>query len=427
MKYLHMKTLSSIERKRLIKVIDTSSTAQAALRECMKNPIVEKEVVRYIQSGKKATNALYDLLYGTVFCKTCGTGTPAFISLYAGYKTYCCHRCVGDSPDVISKKKSTCSKNFGCDFPQQSGRVRSKTVNTVKSRYGVDNVSRSAAVNEARKETFRAKFGVDNPRKSEAIKSKTRKINLERWGTEFPQTLDHIKDKVRQTCLIRYGVDNVIKDPNIRRKQTETFIRNLGVDHPSKSKSVVEKRKSVCQSRYGGNSSMSSEHVRSKMRRNNQAKYGVDHAIQVPEFAEKSVRNSAKAYKHKFGRRTYMVRGYERFAFDYFAEKNISYTDVVNSAALGLPTFCYNDRLYVPDFYIKSANTVVEVKSTYTLGLKSRKVFNTVKAKARAVERDGFKFLLLVYSRDGTLLYKKRGSKLSLTSIRRKIALHPPL
>jgi hypothetical protein len=164
---------------------------------------------------------------------------------------------------------------------------------------------------------------------------------------------------------------------------------------------------------------MASEEVKAKMRANNLEKYGVEYTSQVPEIAERIISNSAHAYDFKFGRKTYHVRGFERFAFPYFKQLGYTYRDVCNSVNDGLPTFRYSGHLYVPDFYIESDNLVVEVKSTYTLGLKSRAVFNTVRAKARAVEKEGLRFLMLVFDYDGTLLYEHEGADLSMRAIKR--------
>lgn len=171
---------------------------------------------------------------------------------------------------------------------------------------------------------------------------------------------------------------------------------------------------------------MASEDVKRKMCRNNIAKYGVPYTSQVPEIAHKIVASSSLAYDVKFGRKTYTVRGFEKFAFDYFRSMGLSSRQVVNSVHDGMPTFRYRgSHLYVPDFYILKENLVVEIKSTYTLGVKSASVFRTVRAKAKAVEDEGLRFLLLVYDYEGNLLYEHEGADLSMRVIKRELKVGP--
>jgi predicted nuclease of restriction endonuclease-like RecB superfamily len=53
----------------------------------------------------------------------------------------------------------------------------------------------------------------------------------------------------------------------------------------------------------------------------------------------------------------------------------------------------YKKRIYFPDFYIKSTNTIVEIKSEWTLQLTTCRL----SSKAEAVIKEGYKYEVLVY------------------------------
>lgn len=72
------------------------------------------------------------------------------------------------------------------------------------------------------------------------------------------------------------------------------------------------------------------------------------------------------------------------------------------------PKFKYKksgkEKIYIPDLEITGRDTIVEVKSLGTAGLGSQtKMFSlaNLKAKAKAVENQGYKFILMVMHKDG--------------------------
>lgn len=102
-----------------------------------------------------------------------------------------------------------------------------------------------------------------------------------------------------------------------------------------------------------------------------------------------------------FGK-SFMVSGYEHFAVKWIAE-NTKY-EIQHITSSNLPVFKYTEngkrRLYTPD--IKAGKNIVEVKSTYTLGLFMDKLFKNVQLKAKSVLRSGYVFKLMMFEADGT-------------------------
>jgi hypothetical protein len=101
----------------------------------------------------------------------------------------------------------------------------------------------------------------------------------------------------------------------------------------------------------------------------------------------------------KLGTRTVRVQGFEPFAIAWLLSHGCNPEQLRVTASEGKPTFRYTMRgkshLYVPDLYHAGKNTVIEVKSSYTL-LKNRITFERNCIKARQVIEDGYKFSLLV-------------------------------
>lgn len=126
-----------------------------------------------------------------------------------------------------------------------------------------------------------------------------------------------------------------------------------------------------------------------------------------------------KTHRFNFHGRQLTLQGYERMALLYLTEKmGISPDDIVCE--------CENDfgktlnirykykgemRTYLPDMYVKSKRTVVEVKSPYTLGLlgNTRRGWSMTCAKAVAVKAKGYNIILMLMLDNGTRVQMPKG------------------
>jgi hypothetical protein len=152
---------------------------------------------------------------------------------------------------VKNKKKKTCLKNFGVEWPTQSEIVRNRMKDNNQQKYGTENVFQVEIFKDKVKQTNLQKRGVEWPMMSTEVKE-TRRINtLERYGVENTTQLEEVKEKIKQTCIEKYGYDSTQKVPEIREKTVITNNIRYGGNAPACSDEVKEKMKQTCIEKYG--------------------------------------------------------------------------------------------------------------------------------------------------------------------------------
>lgn len=181
-----------------------------------------------------------------------------------------------------------------------------------------------------------------------------------------------IKERSKETCMKKFGVPNAGLNKEIKEKIKESYIKRFG-GHPKQTKEVQEKWKQTCLEKYGG------------------------HPNQNPTVHAKAEINSFqyKDYTLPSGK-IIKYQGYEDAALDelleYFDE------DDIIIGRCNIPTIPYVcnegiNRIYFPDFFIQSMNTILEIKSDWTLKLKTCRLDE----KANAVKKSGYEFEVWVY------------------------------
>lgn len=126
-------------------------------------------------------------------------------------------------------------------------------------------------------------------------------------------------------------------------------------------------------------------------------------------------RDSYNRYKKKevkIGRRVLTLQGYEEYAVRWLLKfEDLKLKELAFTPAEGKPIVKYkfgkDTKRYFPDFYIPRTNTIIEVKSEYTLGITHKsptRCLMLVKAKARACIREGYEFRLMLMCNDGSLI-----------------------
>lgn len=218
------------------------------------------------------------------------------------------------------------------------------------------------------------------------------------------------REKTKHTCRRKYGVDNISQAKAIKKQKVATCLQNHGVEHPTQSRKVMKKIVKAVQEHYGVDNVSQSKEVLKAKKRTWLEKYGFDNPSKAQEIKLKIGRivHSSSARKkvvHSHGKQ-YILQGFEPQALEYM-RKYFKCKHIHDQSSGKVPNFEYyfdgRDRMYFPDFYVdgKDFDFVVEVKSTYTMCSTSSK-FRMIKAKAKAVERAGYSFELLLMRSDGT-------------------------
>lgn len=140
-----------------------------------------------------------------------------------------------------------------------------------------------------------------------------------------------------------------------------------------KSPEIIAKRAKTCLEKYGG------------------------HPNQNKEVQAKS-----EATSYKF--RDYMmpsgkivkVQGYENIALDELVKKYKEEDIVVGRSNIPTIEYHINDvkHVYFPDFFIKSENKIIEVKSEWTIQLRR----GNVQEKALATIKAGYNYEIWIYN-----------------------------
>jgi hypothetical protein len=129
----------------------------------------------------------------------------------------------------------------------------------------------------------------------------------------------------------------------------------------------------------------------------------------------KITRNRNNSYKFKeveIQGTTFKVQGYEPQAIEWLLLNNpkLKATDIKVDSSGEVPAVRYKMgkrmHTYFPDIFIPRRNHIIEVKSDYTLGIKTGKNWRKNQAKAKAVLAAGYKFSMLVMTGNGKRLFK---------------------
>jgi len=223
--------------------------------------------------------------------------------------------------------------------------------------------------NQRMRVTFRCKCGKEANKRFEML-------NLYRspYCEECSKKL--VVEKIKTTCMEKYGVSNASKTEEIKDKINKVYQLKYG-DHPKRTPEVHQKWVNTCIEKYGGHPNQNAE---------------VQAKAEATSFKHRDyVMPSGKIVK---------IQGYEDRALDellqMFPEDDIS---VGRANVPNVKYVCKEgvNRTYFPDFYIKSLNTILEVKSEWTLKLATCRL----QEKANAVVKAGYRFEVWVYNVKG--------------------------
>ena len=191
-----------------------------------------------------------------------------------------------------------------------------------------------------------------------------------------------VKEKRKQaTNLEKYGCINTGSVQEVKDKIQNSFHERFGC-HPKQTKGVQDKWKATCLEKYGGHPNQNKE-------------------VQI--------KSEVTSYHYK----DYMMptgnivkyQGYENIALDELVQ--LYEEDDICIGRSKIPTIDYyideKKHVYFPDFYIKSENKIIEVKSEWTIKLER----GNIEEKAQATVKAGYRYEIWVYNNKKVKVEKK--------------------
>lgn len=191
------------------------------------------------------------------------------------------------------------------------------------------------------------------------------------------------EQRKQETNLNKYGCINTGSVQEVKDKINAIFKEKYG-GHALKSPEIIAKRAKTCLEKYGGHPNQNKEvQGRSPSR-------------------EQSSQAKSEATSYKF--RDYImpsgkivkVQWYENIALDELVQKYEEEDIVVGRSNIPTIEYHINDvkHVYFPDFFIKSENKIIEVKSEWTIQLRR----GNVQEKALATIKAGYKYEIWIYN-----------------------------
>jgi len=219
------------------------------------------------------------------------------------------------------------------------------------------------------------------------------------------------KEKAAKTCMEKYGArHNWCKNTTSREKYYETMTKTYGVKYALQLKKFISQQQKTVEERHGTTdflhceksrqtiiekfgvdineyNIMSSKKVQENWKNTCMKLYGVDNPMKNQEIFNKQQINGFKAKRFEKDN-TLIYRGtYEL----HFLETYFSKIKIQNGRSF---KFIYNrkNKIYHSDYYIKSHNLVIEIKSKYYF--EKYKKLNITKQKACIAQ--GYNFIFII-------------------------------
>jgi hypothetical protein len=240
-------------------------------------------------------------------------------------------------------------------------------------------------------------------------------------------TLKNTYKKIGDTLEKHTGKRNAAQVEEYKKKMGDTLEARIGVRTPGQCKEYIEKGKQTLKNRTGYEHALQIEENKEKAKKTLKERTGYEYALQVPEYKQKAEQTtldllgvpnamqsasiqdkcSKSCYKKKEFQmpsgNTRIVQGYEPQALSLLLK---SYQeDDIFTGAINVPEIWYTadkeHRHYV-DIYIKSINTCIEIKSSWTYEKEKEKVH----MKQQAGKDLGLNYEIWIMNKKGEILSK---------------------
>ena len=166
-----------------------------------------------------------------------------------------------------------------------------------------------------------------------------------------------------KSMIKKYGTIIPMRVEKSRKKYVRTMINRYGVAVPAKNKKISEKILKTMNIKYGNNA-----------------------PIQNEKIFDKSFKTRIKIFRYKNLQLTYQGS----YELD-FIQNFINKIDISNGPRIKYISKDGVNRVYYSDFYIKSLNLIVEIKSSFTISLD-----DDLPEKKAAATKNGYDYMMII-------------------------------
>ena len=326
---------------------------------------------------------------GGAFCKPCasirGQGKAK-----ASYKATTGFENPFENPDV----KDAINKNYHEKTEEEKQSIIDSRIATIRKK-----------TPEEIKEIY-ARVAAKRKSKSDEEKEAIRKKNQATWATKTDEERQAINAGREETTLLRLGVKNPFLSDDIKQRIAETNILTFGVANPFDSPEVQAQIRQDRFVRRGVLYATQGLDEAETQKRNNtrketcQERFNYDNPAQVPSILARIKRSAfhrTKEYTLPSGN-TLTLQGYEHYAVPDLLRITTE-EDLLTGEEFGQIAYSFKGSIhqYTCDFYIRSMNKIIEIKSSFTLSLEPDKI----KAKGDACKTQGYAYEIWVYNDKG--------------------------
>ncbi len=227
----------------------------------------------------------------------------------------------------------------------------------------------------------------------------------------------------------KHGVKNVSQLQFIKDKKAATCFVNHGVKWPQQSKKVRRKTDKTVQEKYGVANIMQLKKTKRAAQNTNLERYGFKQAMHNPEVLRRTLEAHGKSMggtkQIKIGRRTFDYQGYEHHVLKDLVKRGWCKPRGIETRGLLMIDYRAPGGKHhktLPDIRIQrnGKEYLIEVKSEWTLGLcneETRLLFYIQRAKAKAANEQGLKYVVALAQSDGTVQYFRHFEKVRRSSL----------
>ena len=269
-------------------------------------------------------------------------------------------------------------------------------------------------------ETFRRIWGKDGERHKELLQ-KIKTTNNLIYGTNHPMQNKEFIEARKNECLEKYGVDNYAKLDSVKKKLSNTW-----TNKPKEVQEEINKRKregylDTIHTKYGEeyNTVYAVPEIQEIMKNTNLEKRGVEYNFQSKEVQDKSKATSLERYGYEnpmqnidiqkiwfescVNLKEYILPSGKMIKYQGYLNKALDilfldYKEDDIDIEFDCPRIKYEldniEHYYRPDAYIKSKNTIIEVKSIFTFYQDLEK--NIIKMKSSIDNGYNFEFWIYI-------------------------------